>query len=510
VAGLLRFFKPKKEGGEPTAQTAEDARPKLSLFGRKAAKAASGDTAPNGAETPKERLKPSPKRKTGKTRPPIEPKLPEITGEPGIVYELDSDSLLSGGRRKMALGLLWQPREAGQRLDVQAKAASLGDNAFDLSVLHANGTQVGFASKLDAQKVGMVAAATAFPRAYTGDTWLAAFVLPISGEQMQVAWWIVAVRDGLIYEDRLVRNEIDARDSFVDLHDAPGWQVVICPSNWQIDNAADVPLGLMLPGNAKGSVLKSHSPVLIWAPRAIAAGVLIGGLSGAYFYWQSMLEAQRQAEAELLASQERARLAAQQVPPWSGLPGLDSFAKSCAVLISEALVQPPGWDLQPLECTVAPGQITVSAKWIRQSGGRLVWLYGTLRDSGMPAPQLDEALANASLSLSASIAENDWKDVSPLDPALMVNLLAHRFDTLSLPLSLAGQPPEPLPFDAANPNAVKWGYHLLEMTSSTFLATQIQLLADIPAVVPQSVSYDPSREVWSLRARIYHPPLRTS
>ncbi|MFY8146545.1 MAG: type 4b pilus protein PilO2 [Rhodobacter sp.] len=444
-----------------------------------------------------------------KKNPAVEPKLPATTGPAPVMYELDSDSLLAGGRRKMAIGLLWQPRSSGQPLHAQAKSASVGDTVFDLSVLYAGGAQVGFASKMDAHKDGMMAAATAIPREYVGDTWLAAFVLPVAGDQMQLAWWIVAHRDGLVYEDRLVRNEIEARESLMDLYDAPGWQTVICPPNWQISDAHDIALGYLIRPGTKGAALKSHSPVTVWAPRAIAAAVVIGGVAFGYNYWQNIQEEAARAELARLQEEELRRLEALQVPPWDGMPNLLDSAIACATLINELQVYPPGWLLDPVTCTVTSGTVSVDATWKRQDGTRAKYLYSALDLRGLPVPQFDATLASGSVSRSASIPANDWgKDVAPLDPNEMFTRLVHRFDTLALPLTLTAQVAQPAAPDASGlPNRKIWNYHSIELESSAFPTELISLIGDIPAVVPNTLTYTPSTQTWKLTAFIYHPPI---
>lgn len=503
MPGLLETLKIKRGTKTKPPQPAGGAE--KSLFGRKTPKAPSGQPS-DAPAAPKKAGRSLTFRKVNAAKPPIEPKLPDTSGPAPLIYELDGDSLLSGGRRKMAIGLLWQPKSPGQRLHQQAASASVGDSGFDLSVVHADGTQVGFASKMDAHKAGMVAAATAIPRQFTGDTWLGAFVLPIAGEQMQLAWWIVAHRDGQVYEDRLIRNEIEARESFIDLYDAPGWQVVVCPANWQIGDARDIPLGFLLPPKSKGAQLASHSPVKIWAPRAVALALVLGAMIGGYSYYQSIVEAERLALEQAEANRLAAELDALQVPPWQGMPGIDEFASACAALINTVLVNPPGWTLDPVECVAAPGQASVSAKWVRQPDSRAVWFYGTMREYGLESAQLDPTLVNGTFSRSASLPEKDWGDnVEPLDPALMVSRLAHRFDTLSLPITLTAQTAEPSPQSAGAPNRKIWNYHLLELQSSPFLDSQLALLGDVPAVVPESITYDPAQRIWKLKARIYHP-----
>jgi hypothetical protein len=521
MAGFLDKLKikrtPKAPSSTPVASdkkpAASDKKPaasgKTSFWARK--KTAAGPQNDDLADTSPRAAKTGWRRKAAKEKPAIDPKLPDASGPAPVMYELDTDSLLSGGRRKMAVGLLWQPRASGQQLHAQAKSASVGDSVFDLSVLYSDGAQVGFASRMDAHKDGMIAAATAIPRAFVGDTWLAAFVLPVASDKMQLAWWIVAHRDGLVYEDRLVRSEIEARESFIDLHDAPGWQTVICPSNWQIPGSQDIRLGYLIKSGAKGAALRSHSPIKKWAPRAIAAVLVLGGGLGAYMYWQGIQEQARLAEEARRQAEEMARLDALQVAPWEGMPGLQDGVIACATLINELQVNPPGWILQPITCTVTPGAVSAKANWNRQTGTMAKYLYSALEYRGLPPPQFDPTLQSASFSRSAGVPAHEWgKDLSPLNPEEMFSRLVHRFDTLALPLVLTAQtaPATPATSDTLDaPNRKIWNYHSIELESSVFPTELISLIGDIPAVVPQTLTYTPGTQTWKLSAFIYHPPI---
>ena len=158
-----------------------------------------------------------------------------------------------------------------------------------------------------------------------------------------------------------MRNEIEARESFVDLYDAPGWQTEICPSSWQISGTRDIGLGYLIKPGAKGALLRSHSPVKIWAPRALAAALVLGGGLGGYIYWKNIQEQEHLAEAARLQAEEIARLDALQTAPWEGMPGLLDAMIACATLINGLQVNPPGWILQPVTCTISPGAVSASA-----------------------------------------------------------------------------------------------------------------------------------------------------
>jgi hypothetical protein len=191
------------------------------------------------------------------------------------------------------------------------------------------------------------------------------------------------------------------------------------------------------------------------------------------------------------------------------MPSLLDSAIACATLINELQVNPPGWLLDPVTCTVSRGTVSASATWKRQDGTRAKYLYSALDLRGLPVPQFDATLASGSVSRSASIPANDWgKDVAPLDPNEMFTRLVHRFDTLALPLTLTAQVAQPAAPDASGlPNRKIWNYHSIELESSAFPTELISLIGDIPAVVPNTLTYTPDTQTWKLTAFIYHPPI---
>jgi hypothetical protein len=136
------------------------------------------------------------------------------------------------------------------------------------------------------------------------------------------------------------------------------------------------------------------------------------------------------------------------------------------------------------------------------------YLYSALEHRGLPMPQFDPTLQTGSISRSAGIAANDWgEDLAPLDPNEMFARLVHRFDTLSLPLVLSAQTAPVTPNETGAPNRKIWNYHSIELESSAFPTELISLIGDIPAVVPQSLTYTPGTQTWKLTAFIYHPPI---
>ena len=87
-------------------------------------------------------------------------------------------------------------------------------------------------------------------------------------------------------------------------------------------------------------------------------------------------------------------------------------------------------------------------------------------------------------------------------------VLESNLRTQPLPLTLTAQVAQPAAPDAPGlPNRKIWNYHLIELESSAFPTELISLIGDIPAVVPNTLTYTPDTQTWKLTAFIYHPPI---
>ena len=59
-------------------------------------------------------------------------------------------------------------------------------------------------------------------------------------------------------------------------------------------------------------------------------------------------------------------------------------------------------------------------------------------------------------------------------------------------------------FGCGQPPAA-YNYHELTIQMSVAPEEHVRLLSDVPGLVPERLSYDPSTYDWTLVARIYHP-----
>ncbi len=398
------------------------------------------------------------------------------------------------GGRDAALGLLWQPVQPQIPLREQARLAGGPHDGFDLCVRFAEGRQIGFASTGDGLSAGMAAGASMCGSPYWGDNWLAAF--EISGEP--ASWWIIALRGGLIYEDQLHRNSDSACAAFQKSLEAPDWEHIVAPGDWNIEGAVETPLAEAMAAAPEARL----RPVNRWPRIAFAAASALIALFLLYFGWSEL--------SEFRESKQREQAAAKPAPavlqsfPWSGSPDIRSFVNRCADEMDRLAVAVPGWKTQDAECVWSGADAQVKVRRQRQ-GGSAAWLQAALhnRSAGqaviLKGGQLAEQRSSVRLSARAGAEAN-----RPERPARLEARLRDRFLTLGLELKLVSRDAKPRA-GSGKPARRSFGYHDITVATSAAVREYARLIADVPAVVPQRLVYRPDAARWLLTARAYHP-----
>lgn len=434
-----------------------------------------------------------------------DPDLPDPSSEPSADYVLDAKGRLKGGGRRLALGLQWQPRQADKSLNAQARDSAFDDIVPTYAAVFAEGSQVGFGSRSEGARSGMTAAATAFPMQVTGDSWVGAFRLEGEDDQGGVAWWLVALRDGLVYEDRVLRDAMLAQDAFAELLEVPGWKARICPEEWDLPETVDLPLGLLLPKRPRGAILRPHDPKVIWAPRIALLLMLALLVAGALFYQSFMERQRREAEEARRRAAEEARRAALNVAPWVNTPDLATFVDTCSAAIEAQMVLPPGWRVSSLTCTLADRSVNVTSEWRREAGGRASWLFAAMAERGLEGVALTPKRDGATVTRNHPVPTQERRGEVPFPVPQMEAWVNLRFDTLSLDMTLKPGSARAAPRTAV-PGVSTWVHHEFQVKTSSPPRDYAELLADIPGVTAMELAYDPYLPSWTLTALIYHPP----
>lgn len=377
------------------------------------------------------------------------------------------------GRREAVTGLLWQPAQERIPIRKQARLAGGQQSGFDLYASFGVRKQYGFAARGDGCVAGMLAAASLCDGLDWGDNWLAAFSVP----GQYPAWWIVAQRNGAVFEDQLHSDVDKARAAFLKSLEAPDWDRIIAPDSWDVGDAAEVPLGKAL---SFAAAVKLR-PVNRWPRTAALAALALSAAGAAYLGYSASLDWRQSRIAEPVRPPEE--------PPWHGSPGLSAFIFHCAGEMNRLSIPVPGWHIQHAECGRSGEMARTRVRWKREGGNPSWLLAATGEKAGLPATLLTGGQL-AELAQTKTV-ERRLPRPSPRaqHPLLFEKRLRDRFQTLGLELQLT-------------PAA---GFHSLSIATSAGVGEFAELLNDIPALTPQSLLYRPKANSWLLKARIYHP-----
>ena len=397
------------------------------------------------------------------------------------------------GRRVAAAGLLWQPARPGMSVRDQAALAGRGSDELPLAAARGGGRQIGFASAKNGIAPGMIAGASMFNAEAVGETWLGAFRIGDGGGW----WWIAAMRDGLVFEDLVCGDEDSAAAAFRGLLDAPDWGRLFAPAEWEIEGAADAPLAelVSLRSAARLRPLNRTSRFI-----ALGSAALIAAAAAAFVWSEYSDYRLEQAQREALAS---ASAAAPSAPaPWRSAPSLAAFVESCARAMDRLAIEPPGWELLPLNCSWFRSGATVDARW-RRKRGRIPFLAAAVRSRTGLRPELERSGSFAAVSESVDIpAEPAPVGGRPWPAGTLERILTERFQSLGLDLKLASRTA-----DRRSPlRDALFGRTDLAIATSAALPEYARLLSDVPALVPESLSFDLKAGAWLLKARAFHRP----
>lgn len=143
-----------------------------------------------------------------------------------------TSQVITVNRKKYAVGLFWQPTGAGHLARSYAKVLARSiDKKLNLFTEYR--TMVGLGAKKSGHRVGMESMAAAVTDALTEySSFLAVFIV-------DKFFFLIAVRNGIILEDKLFENEEDARAEYFKLSEIPDWNALFAPSSWGMPRAVE-------------------------------------------------------------------------------------------------------------------------------------------------------------------------------------------------------------------------------------------------------------------------------
>ena len=399
------------------------------------------------------------------------------------------------GRKTAALGLLWQPVRSQISLREQAGMAGGHGGEFDLAASFGDG-QLGFGMKSEGLAAGMFAGASLFDADAMGGTWLAAF--PLDGGQL---WWIVAMRDAKIYEDRVLDDGAAARAALVKSLEAPDWERIIAPTDWGIEKSEQVDLSELV------SIKRATRLRLVDRSFQIGTGIALAAIVATVLAYAWVQFSKYWDEEKLRAEAvERSQTVANAEQPWRNSPHVSDFVSVCVSQMERATVLAPGWTPQPLICRWSKTEAKLDASWSRKSG-RIPHLRGMVENR--TGRRIELAGKGESASLTVPITFPSSAVQADLWPAWRIeSVLRERFQTLGLDLNLTARVLPPGTSGAGGGGTRFRNRHDLGVATSVSIKEYARLLSDVPALVPESLVFRPKTNVWQLTAKVYHADLR--
>ena len=143
-----------------------------------------------------------------------------------------SGQVITINRKKYAVGLFWQPTGAGYVARTYARALARSvDKKLNLYTEYRG--MVGLGARRAGHRSGMDSAAAAVTDALGEySSFLAVFGI-------DKYFYLVAVRNGVILEDKLFTSESDARAEYFKLSEIPDWGALFAPAPWGMPRAVE-------------------------------------------------------------------------------------------------------------------------------------------------------------------------------------------------------------------------------------------------------------------------------
>ena len=432
----------------------------------------------------------------------FDPEAPVVPVE-DIAVEYDGEGAIKIGKIGYALNLEWRSLDTNMRRAEQAAlvAETSRHDAVTLFVDLDRVDVVGFGAKAAGHKAGMKVLLTALSNRHMGRSWIGAFRIGETGD----TWWVGAMKDGAPYEDTVVASQEDARIMVLNELSA-GWNRIVAPEDWQLPASIDVRLIDVL---APGIVPQLHevAPIKAAMPKILGGVCLVALLAGGYYWYSSSQEAERQRLAEQLRlERETVRLVPSEFP-WHDAPPIMAFLEVCKDEITNTVALVPGWEAEPISCLIEQGVGTVSTAWSRTEDGRFEWLRLAMPDSSAGL-SLGAGGSKASLSRSfegpkdpLSAQAEPWKSVD------VDRIIRQRYMNLGLEITMNEIRGASTARGNKAERSVSYTSHTLQIRTKEAIDEWAELLADVPALVPEVLIYNVQSGEWNLVAKAYHPPV---
>ncbi len=414
--------------------------------------------------------------------------------------------VVSINRRKYAVGLFWQPVAVGvSGRNYARQLTRIVDRKLNLFTEYR--AMIGLGSRRLGHRPGMSSLATEVMEAFAEySSFLAAFK---TGD----TFWVIAVRNGIILQDKLFDNEDAARTEYSKLSGMPDWGAMFAPSAWNMPRAVERRVEEVVTGNVKATI----KTISRFKGNLLSATLIIVFLVGLVYFFRvpimHMLAPPSQIAKidPVLAEQYKKRIeeknkeldekyeikrAAVPQPlamPYDMLPNAGERAQLCYQAIGFLMQQVPGWLQTGVEC----GDTLVSVDF-KRSFGSLGDFY-EYAPNVMPGVLVEERGESAlhvsaklpTLKTSSSLEEKDTDTI-----VREINTAFQKIDTpvdVNVTVDTIGDD-----MHSVNVNVVEVG------ASSKLVPTEfMKIFGDLHGVYMTLAAWDVRTRTWNYEVIIY-------
>lgn len=417
------------------------------------------------------------------------------------------NQVVTVNRKKYAVGLFWQPIGAGFVARNYARnLAKSVDKKLNLFTEYRG--MVGLGGKKLGHRAGMPSIAGEVMEA------LAEYTSFLGAFATDKHFIVIAVRNGVILEDKVFETENDARQEYVKLSEIPDWGALIAPGAWGMPRAVEKHLPDIIQSNNGRAILYSISRLKARLTSVAMVAVFLLGL--VYLFRNPIAEMLApkpqiaQVNPEIVAEykrqvEQKSKELDQQfdiqkptppppiVMPYESLPDVMERAELCYQAIGFIMQPVTGWNQTLAIC----GEEYVSAEFRRGSGtlDEFFSMAGDLMPGALVSEKSDDLLiVQAKLPQVEMVSSQDERDAETIvrnitsafqgiDTSIDTQIVV---DTLTNGV------------DVANVNIVEIG------VSSKLTPMQImEIFQDFGGVYMTSCAWNVATRMWNYEVIIY-------
>lgn len=415
------------------------------------------------------------------------------------------DKVINIKRKKYAVGLFWQPAMVGVAPRAYARALARGMNR-KLNLFTEYRTLIGLGARRAGHRIGMSSAAAEVMDALTEyNSFLGVF-------DTENGFYLVAVRNGIILQDKLFDSQDAARAEYFRLSEIPDWGALFAPSAWGMPRAIERNLSDLISGGARATLrpISRFRRVLL---SVVLLAVFVFFLLS--FFREPIRQmmtppqvakinpelaaeykrqiAEKNKELDAAFDIEKKTAPAPIVMPYDELPDVTRRAQVCYQAIGFVMQPIPGWNQVSAEC----GETHASARF-KRSFGTLGDFYSVATEL-MPAAYVNEESADvvtvrATLPTVPTVASVDERDIDTVLRAIQTAFqgISTDVETNVATDTLSNG------VDVATVNLIEVAAES-KMTPMQFM----KIFDDFGGVYMTRCTWDASRRIWNYEVIIY-------